>query len=73
MRMPGFAAEATLSKASGQYYPARIYGDLGASQRVLPQLRRQVDECYAWCNLSGEDPLTCFFRCGSGFGGRSSA
>ena len=69
MRMPGFTAEATLSKASDQYPTARIYADLGASQRVLPQLRRRADECYAWCNLSGEDPLTCFFRCGSPFGG----
>jgi hypothetical protein len=69
MRMPGFAAEATLYKASGQYCTARIYGDSGAFQGVLPQLARQVDECYAWCNLSGEDPLTCFFRCGSGDGG----
>lgn len=66
MTMPGFNADVSLHKSRGSYYGGGLYAFAG-SGGVVPQLPKQTEECYAWCNLSGEDPLTCFFRCGSGF------
>jgi len=66
MRMPGFHAERSLRKSRGSYYVAGSYAFAGSGE-VAPQLPRQVEECYAWCSLNGDDPLTCFFKCGSGF------
>jgi hypothetical protein len=48
---------------SGRYHMARTHGAFAVSQGVSPQLRRR-DDCYAWCQLGGNDPTTCFLRCG---------
>ena len=69
MRMPGFTAEGSLYNVSGRSHGARRHRVLAASQGVSPQLTKQGDDCYAWCYLNGEDPLSCFFKCGSGSGG----
>jgi hypothetical protein len=66
MRIPGFNAEASLDKPTGRYKMADVHG-FTAPRGVYAQLPKRTQDCYAWCNLSGEDPLTCFFRCGSGY------
>jgi len=68
MRMPGFNAEGSLGRASTRYRAAGMHAAWASSQGVTPQLPQQVQNCYAWCSLNGEDPLSCFYKCGSGYG-----
>ena len=68
MRMPGFNAERSLLRAGPRYRAASLRGARADSPGVYPQLPKQVEDCYSWCSLNGEDPLSCFYQCGSGFG-----
>jgi hypothetical protein len=68
MRIPGFTAEASLSRGRIDYNRAAVLGaPLGLG--VSPQariIRDPVGTCYSWCFLSGGSPLQCFFACGPG-------